>query len=202
MGNKRNRKSRRLTTPSHDIELSETQVETPNPDNAILTKSNVNVQEEEGFGENSSINQLTELNLLNSEIQVWTQTMEQKNHKKIEEMREEMNSKLEAILKEVKSNKTASTMTNPWSDFNEIQDPQPSGSKTTMSIGVRATNSENSDSENYDFPLRTSKMKDLNHPTKPQFRSESAVEVTIHSDEESVIEEDSHMVTGANRQLH
>ena len=45
-------------------------------------------------------------------------------------------------------------------------------------------------------------MKDLKHPAKPLFRSESDVDVTIHSDEESDIEEDYHMVTGANRQLH
>ena len=45
-------------------------------------------------------------------------------------------------------------------------------------------------------------MKDLNHPAKPLFRSESDVDATIHSDEESDIVEDYHMVTGANRQLH
>ena len=74
--------------------------------------------------------------------------MEQKNDSKIEKMREEMDSKLEEILREVKSNKTASTMTNPRSDFNEIQDLQPSGSKTAQSIGVYASNNENSDFEN------------------------------------------------------
>ena len=92
MGNKRNRRSRRLATPSPDRELSETHVETPNPGNATLTNSNVNVQE--GLGDNSSINHLTEPSLLNSEIQVWTQTMEQKNDNKIEKMREETDSKL------------------------------------------------------------------------------------------------------------
>ena len=117
-------------------------------------------------------------------------------------MREEMDSKLEAILREVKSNKTASTMTNPRSDFNEMQDSQPSESKTARSIGVHASNNENSDSENDDFPLRASKMKDLKHPAKPLFRCGSDVDVTIHSDEESDIEEDYHMVTGAIRQLH
>ena len=81
--------------------MSETQVETPNPGNATLTNSNVNDQE--GLGENSSINQLTEPSLLNSEIQVWTQIMEQKNDNKIEKMRNGMDSKLEAILEEVKS---------------------------------------------------------------------------------------------------
>ena len=199
MGNKINRRSRRLATPSPDRELSETQVETPNPGNVTLTNSIVNVQE--GLGENSSINQLTEPSLLNSEIQVWTQTKEQKNGNKIEEMREEMESKLEAILKEVYSNKSASTMTNPKSDFNEMQDSQPSGSKTVKSIEIHASNNENSDSENADFPLRASKMKDLKHPAKLLFRSESDVDVTIQSDEESDIEDDYHMVTGANRQL-
>ena len=126
MGNKRNRRSRRsrrLATPSPDRELNETQVETPNPGIETLTNPNVNVQE--GLGENSSLNQLTETSLLNSEIQVWTQIMEQKNDRKIVKMREEMDSKLEAILREVKTNKTASTMTNPRSDFNEMQDSQP-----------------------------------------------------------------------------
>ena len=116
--------------------------------------------------------------------------MEQKNDDKIEKMREEMDNKLEAILKEVKSNKTASTTTNPRSDVNE--DSQPSGSKTNRSIGVRAFIIENSDSENDDdYPLRASKMKDLKHPAKPLFQNESDVNVTILSNEKSD-EEDYH----------
>ena len=191
MGNKRNRRSRRLATPSPDRELSETQVETPNPGNTTLPNSNVNVQE--GLGENSSIYQPTEPSLLNCGIQVWTQIMEQKNDNKIEKMNDGMDNKLEAILKEVKSNKTASLMTKPWSDFIEMQDSQPSGSKTTMSKEAHASNKENSDSENDDFPLRASKRKDLKHPAKPLVRSESDVNATIHSDEESDIEEDYHI---------
>ena len=90
--------------------------------------------------------------------------MEQKNDDKIEKMRKEVDYKLEAILREVKSNKTTST--NPRSDVNEILDSQHSGSKTNRSIGVRASNIENSDSEN-----------------------ESDVDVTILSNEESDVED-------------
>ena len=54
-----------------------------------------------------------------------------------------MDNKLEAILKEIKRNKSASTVTNPRSDVNEIQEPQPSGSRTDPSLGVRASNNEN-----------------------------------------------------------
>ena len=100
-------------------------------------------------------------------------------------MREEIDNKFEAILKEIKSNKSASTVTNPRSELNENQEPQASGSKTNKFIGVHASLNENSDSENEDHPLRASKMKDLRHPAKPMFRAESDVDVTIHSDEES-----------------
>ena len=115
--------------------------------------------------------------------------MEQKNVDKIEKMRQEMDNKLEAILKEVKSNKTASTATNPRSEINEIQDLQPSVYKTNRSIGLCASNIENTDSENDDYPLKASKMKDLKHPARALFQNESDVDVTIHSKEESEVED-------------
>ena len=113
-----------------------------------------------------------------------------------------MDNDLETLLKEVKSNKTTSTVTNPRSDVDEILDSQHSGSKTNRSIGVRASNNDNSDSENDDYPLRVSKMKDLKHPAKPLFQNESDVDLTILSNNEEFDGEDYHMVTGANRQLH
>ena len=70
-----------------------------------------------------------------------------------------MDVKLEAIPKEIKSNKSASTVTNPMSDVNDIQDLQRSGSRIDKSIGVRASNNENPDPESDDYPLRASKMK-------------------------------------------
>ena len=84
-------------------------------------------------------------------------------------MKEEMDNKLEAILRKIKTNKCASRVTNPKSDVNEIRDSQPSGSKIDKSIGVRAFKNENSDSENDEYPLRASKMKDLKHPARPIF---------------------------------
>ena len=115
--------------------------------------------------------------------------MEQKNNDRIEKMREEMKNKPEMILKEIKSNKSASTVTNPGSEINENRDSQPSGSKTNRSIGVHASNNENSDSENDDYPLRASKMKDLRHPARPIFNNESDVDVTINPEDESDAEE-------------
>ena len=190
MGNKRNRRSRRLATPTPDKKVRETRIDSSESGNIILTNSNLNVQQ--SLGEPNLENQLREPSQISDEIQVWTQTVERKYTERIEKMREEMDNKLEAILKEIKYNKSASTVTNPRSDVNEIQEPQPLGSRTDPSIGVRASNNENSDSGNDNYPLRASKMKDIKHPAKPLFRSESDVDVTIHSDEESGIEEDYH----------
>ena len=195
MGNKRNRRSRRLETPSPEREVEVTQVETPITGNETLTNSNTVVQRK--LGENNPEDQLIEPSVVSNEIQAWTQIMEQKNNDRIEKMREEMENKLETILKEIKSNKSASTATNPRSEINENRDQQPSGSKIDRSIGVHASNIENSDSENDDYPLRASKMKNLRHPAKPLFRAESDVDVTIHSDEESdaeSLDEDYHRV--------
>ena len=199
MGNKRSRRSRRLATPSPERGPKKTLVETPTQGNITLTNTDPNTQE--NLDDVGIRSQLIEPSQLINEIQSWTENFEQKNNDRIAKMREEMENKLDAILKEIKSNKSVSTVTNPRSEENTIQNMQPSGSKTIGSIGVHASYNNNSDSENEDYPLRASKMRDLKHPAKPIFRSESDVDVTIHSDEESYAEsldEDYHKVLETN----
>ena len=90
---------------------------------------------------------MTEPRQISNEIQVWTQIMEQKSNDRFDKMvREEMDNKLEAILREIKTDKSSSTATNPRSDLNEMQENQQSGSRIDRSIGVRASNNETSDS--------------------------------------------------------
>ena len=101
MGNRRNRRSRRLETPSPDREVEVTQIGTPITGNETLTNVNTVIQRD--LVENNSENQFTEPSQISNEIQVWTQIMEQKNNDRIEKMREEMQNKLEMILKEIKS---------------------------------------------------------------------------------------------------
>ena len=56
MGNRRNRRSRNLETPSPETEVDETRVETPNAGNITLTK--VNSENQENIGECNSDLQL------------------------------------------------------------------------------------------------------------------------------------------------
>ena len=188
MGNKRNRRSRRLETPSPEREVNNTQLETPNTGNETLTNLNENVQG--NLGDNVPENQLAEPSQTSNEIQVWTQILEQKSNDRITKMREEMDNKLESILKEIRSNKSMSTTTNPRSEAAEVHNSQPSGSK---SIGVHASNFENTDSENEDYPLKASGSKDLKHPARPLYRNEIDLDETMISNEDSE-EEDYHMI--------
>ena len=86
MGNKRNRRSRRNETPSLDRDLDEAQVETSMQGNEILT--NVSTVFQELLGENESRSNLIEPSQISNEIQVWTETFEQKNNDRIMRMRE------------------------------------------------------------------------------------------------------------------
>ena len=102
--NRRSRRSRRLETPCPERKKEATQVETPITGNGTLTNNNNVVQE--SLGKNNSENQLIQSTLISNKIQAWTQIMEQKTSDRIEKLREEMDNKLEVVLKKIKSNKT------------------------------------------------------------------------------------------------
>ena len=72
-----------------------------------------------------------------------------------------------------------------------MQETRASGSKNGRSIEIYASNIENSDSEDEDYPLQASKMKDIRHPARPLFRSETNLDETLVSKEDSE-EEDYH----------
>ena len=78
-----------------------------------------------------------------------------------------------------------------------MQKKQLSGSEKIQSIGVRASNNKNPESEDKDNPLKASDMKELKYLAKSLYQNEVNLE-----DETIASEDDYHMVTGANRQLH
>ena len=165
MGNKIKRRSSRLETTSPERETNNTQIVTPNQGNETLTNFNVIVQEV--LGDGNSEDQLTEPSLISNKTQVWTQMFERKSNNMITKIREEIDNKLETIIKEIRTNKNATTATNPRSETLETQNSQTSGSKTDRSIGFRPSNTENSDSEDEDYALRPSEMKDWRHSAQP-----------------------------------
>ena len=86
MGNKENRRSRRLCSPSPDKDYSETQAETSTQGNDTLINADHNAQRSLDNSELRS--QLNEPSQLSNEIQAWTENFEQKNNDGITKMRE------------------------------------------------------------------------------------------------------------------
>ena len=83
-------------------------------------------------------------------------------------MREELDNKREAFLKEIESNKKGSVFTNPRSDVKKSKTPNHRGPK---SIDLKAfKHQKNPDSEDEDYHLRASKMKDPRHPAKTLYQ--------------------------------
>ena len=79
-------------------------------------------------------------------------------------MREEIENNFEAIFKEIKSNKSASTKTNPRTATSKTQNTQPSESQSINSIGVRASNNEKSDTQDENYSLKASETRGIKHP--------------------------------------
>ena len=70
IGYRRNRRSRRLETPSPERETSEVRIETPSQGNETLT--NGNLQSQESLGETDLRPRLVEPSQVSNEIQAWT----------------------------------------------------------------------------------------------------------------------------------
>ena len=56
--------------------------------------------------------------------------------------------------------------------MNDRNNTQLSGSENVQSIGVRASNKTNPESEDEDNPLKASDMKELGHPANPMYQNE------------------------------
>ena len=74
-----------------------------------------------------------------------------------------MEETFKTILKKIRSNKTVSSTTNPISESIETQSMQ-RDPKMKMSIEIRASEIDNSESEDKDYPLRGKEMRNLRHP--------------------------------------
>ena len=87
-------------------------------------------------------------------------------------MREEMENKFDPILKEIRTNKTTSTITNRRSELNGTQNSQLSGSESIRSYGVHSSNIENSDTEDEgNHPQRASEMHELRNPARSVYQN-------------------------------
>ena len=164
MGNKRNRRSRRIQSPSLERQLSASEIETSQGNEInIETLSNFetvsSVRDEETTLVSGSRNE--------NEMQVWTQKVSDKISKEVSDLRKEMNEKLEKMLKEMKNSGRAQSVR--IRKYREQDTPQPGTSKNANYRGdeVNASESDNQENELQDNPFRPSDNDELRTPIQP-----------------------------------
>ena len=184
MGNKRNRRSRRADSQSQDKQDSI--FEGDEQGNQILDDFQNNSEnvfpnrnlEVETTETNRNLAQLREPSETSNEIQVWTERMSQENRSQINEIRQEMNSKFEMLLQEIKENRSVSAITNPRSEVGENPPLNPTSSRNTMSEVENASNKKTRN-EIQDTPFRSSEMIELRQPVEPINLHETGLDDTL-----------------------
>ena len=164
MGNKRDRRSSKAQSPSleNDLSASENETSQGNETN-IETLSNF---------ENVGSARKRETPLVNGsenedEIQVWTQRITEKTNKEVSDLREEMNEKLEKILKAMKSSRKAQFVTNRRNQEQNTPQAATSKNKNTKDDEANASEPEDQENEIQDSPFRPSNMNEFKTPMKP-----------------------------------
>ena len=119
MGNRKNRRSRRIQSPSLERELSASEIETSQGNETVIeTLSNFenvsSVRDEEIALDSGTQNE--------NEMQIWTQRITDKTNKEVTNLRKEMDEKLEKILKEMKNNRRTQSV--PNRSYQEQNTPQ------------------------------------------------------------------------------
>ena len=164
MGNRKNRRSRRIQSPSLDRELSASEIETSQGNETVIeTLSNFvnvsSVRDEEITLDSGTQNE--------NEMQIWTQRITDKTNKEVTNLRKEMDEKLEKILKEMKNNRRTQSV--PNRRYQEQNTPKAGTSKYISNEDgeENASEPENQECEIQDNPFRPSNLNELRTPMQP-----------------------------------
>ena len=122
MGNKRNRRSRRIESQSSDRDenISETSF-TQGNETLVFVSENVNNIFDRNLG-----SELTEPSQISNEIEAITHKLSEQNNHKMTQIEQQLNSKFEEILKEIRTNKERNLV----DDEEDAEDNRPSTSNS------------------------------------------------------------------------
>ena len=117
MGNKRNRRSRRVESQSSDRDENTSETSFAQGNGTLVGVSeNVNNVLDRNLG-----SELTEPSLISNEIEVISQRLTEQNNDKMSQIEEQLNNKFEEILKETRTNKNHLVIT----DEEDVENNQP-----------------------------------------------------------------------------
>ena len=161
MGSKRNRRSRRVESQSldRDENTSETSFTQGNA-TLVGVSENVNNVLDRNLG-----SELTELSQMSNEIEVISQRLTEQNNDKMSQIEEQLNTKFEEILKEIRTNKNHIVITDE--EDAENNQPGPSNYRNKGLRNKHASSTTSDKNKNQDDRFYQSEMSELRQPYTP-----------------------------------
>ena len=192
MGNKRNRRSRRVESQSSDREenISEASFTQGNA-TLVDVAENVNNIFDRNLG-----SELTEPSQISNEIEAITQRLSEQNNHKMSQIEQQLNSKFEEILKEIRTNKE----NNVTDGDEDVENNRPSTSNSENRHLRRKHASNNEINRDQDNRFQSSEMHELRQRTTPFGLVNETLNDTIIINENRQ-EADYHMVTGPTKNI-
>ena len=173
MGNKRNRRSRRVEPQSLDRDESTSETSfTEGNATLVGVSENVNNILDRNLG-----SELTEPSQISNEIEGISQRLAEQNNDKMSQIEEQLNNKFEEILKEIRTNKTHIVITDE--EDAENNQPGPSNYKNKGLRNKHASNSTSDKNRNQDDRFYPSEMCELRQPYTPLGIAEDTLDETI-----------------------
>ena len=195
MGNKRNRRSRRIESQSSDRdEISSETSFTQGNATLVGVSENVITTLDRNLG-----SELTVPSQISNEIEVISQRLTEQNNYKMSQIEEQLNNKFEEILKEIRTNKNYIVIT----DEEDAENNQP-GPSNYRNKGLRNKHASSSTSDkirNQDDRFYPSEMSELRQPYTPLGIAEHTLDETIIINENRQERADHHMVTGPTKNI-
>ena len=189
MGNKRNRRSRRVESQSSDRDENTSETSFTQGNGTLVGVSeNVNNVLDRNLG-----SELTEPSLISNEIEVISQRLTEQNNDKMSQIEEQLNNKFEEILKEIRTNKNHLVITDE--EDVENNQPRPSNYRNKGLRNKHASNSTSNKDKNQDDRFYPSEMSELRQPYTPLGIAEDTLDETIIINENRQERADHHRET-------
>ena len=174
MGNKRNRRSRRVESQSSDRDenISETSF---TQGNATLVDVSENVN---NIFDRNLDSKLTEPSQISNEIEATSQRLSEQNNHKMTQIGQQLNSKFEEILKEIRTNKESNLV----DDGEDAEDNRPSTSNSeNRNLRKKKTNPtmKLTKNRNQDNRFQSSEKHELGQPSTPLGVANTTLDDTI-----------------------
>ena len=161
MGNKRNRRSRRVESQSSDRDENVSEASFTQGNATLVDVSeNVNNIFDRNLG-----SELTEPSQISNEIEVISLRLSEQNDHKMTQIEQQLNSRFEEILKEIKTNKK-----NDLVDVEKDAEDDRPGTSNSGNKHLRrkhASNNEINRNKNQDNHFQSSEMHELRQPSTP-----------------------------------